>query len=73
MSRAEQTAGADEPWMLEDGDAQAVRFNGVTPTATTSFCSGPLGSLLRSCLRGSEPMGRSARRPLLRYIWGDVA
>lgn len=26
MSRAEQTAGADEPWMLEDGDAQAARF-----------------------------------------------
>lgn len=40
MSRAEQTAGVDEPWMLEDGDAQAARFNGVTPTATHELLFG---------------------------------
>lgn len=40
MSRAEQMAGADEPWMLEDGDAQAARFNGITSTATQELLFG---------------------------------
>lgn len=40
MSRSEPKAGADEPWMLEDGDAQAARFNGVTSSATQELLFG---------------------------------